>query len=95
MAEIKSEPKRGRPNYEIELINIDNLHRSGAANINFKISARDGAKELFSTTIPMTVHGGEASLDATAARACEYMGDALHKMLGIVDALRDHYNKKK
>jgi hypothetical protein len=93
MAEIKSEPKRGRSNYWIELVGMDSLHRSGAANVHFKISARDGTKELFSTTIPMTVHGGGANLDATAARACEYMGDALHKMLGIVDDLRNHYSR--
>ena len=95
MAEIKSEPKRGLSNYWIELVGMDSLHRSGAAIMHFKISVRDGAKELSSTTIPITVDGGEGSLDATAARACQYMGDALHKMLRIVDDLRDHYSKKK
>jgi hypothetical protein len=95
MAEIKSELKRGRSNYSIELTGMEKLHPSGAGIVNFQISARDGQKEIVLASLPITVHAGPGGLDAMAARACKYMGDALHKMLGIVDDLQGRYNKKK
>jgi hypothetical protein len=100
MTEIKSEPKRGLSNYWIELVGMDSLHRSGAAIMHFKISVRDGTKEFSSTTIPITVDGGEGSLDATAgtgsgapktaaSRTSGWLSSALSISIGeIMDAPR-------
>jgi hypothetical protein len=95
MAEIQSEPKRGRSSYEIELTAIEQISRLGTGIVSFKISSRGGQKENELAILPIVVDAGPGGLDGMAARACEKMGDALNKMLGIVDGLRDHYSKTK
>ena len=86
--------ERGNSNYSIGLVGMERLHPSNAGVVNFQISAQDGQQEFVLATLPITVDGGQPGLDATAARACELMGDALHKMLETIDGLRDHYSKK-
>jgi hypothetical protein len=95
MAEIKSESKQGRSHYSIELTGMEELHPSRAGIVIFQISARDGQKEIVLASLPITVDAGPGGLDAMAALACERMSDALHQMQKRIDALRDHYNKKK
>jgi hypothetical protein len=95
MAKTEGEPRRGRSNYRLQLTGIERIHRAGAGIVTFQILAQDGQKEIVLATLPITVDAGPGGLDGVAARACEYMGDALHGMLKTVDELRDHYNKKK
>jgi hypothetical protein len=85
---------RGRSNFWIAFAGLDAIPGSTGGVVRFNIWTGPKDREEIQATLRIPIEAKDDGLNGMMARACEKLGDALHKMLETTDKMHDHYTSK-